>query len=241
MPSKFSRYIEPFCGSLSLWLSLPPTRAIVGDINPELIHFYKMVRWRPRMVARLASAWGLEEDTYYKVRSLNPLDMATEDRAARFLYLNRLCFNGVYRTNRQGNFNVPRGSRVPGMPSESELAALADRLKMADIHCDDFEEIVSMGGRGDFIYLDPPYAGRGARDRGEYGKGSFLENDIDRLDSALRRASRRGAKILMSYADTETVRAALSDWNIFALQVPRNVSGFVKGRKPAAEILVRNY
>lgn len=241
MPNGFSRYIEPFCGSLSLWLSLPPKPAIVGDINPELIHFYKMVRWRPRVVARLADAWGLESDTYYEVRALNPSELSAELRAARFLYLNRLCFNGVYRTNRQGKFNVPRGTRVPGMPSGDELAALSGRLKTADIHCVDFEKIISLAKKGDFVYLDPPYAGRGARDRGEYGKGSFLEADIERLDVALKKASRGGAKILVSYADTMKIRSAFSDWNIFELRVPRNVSGFTKGRTSAAEILIRNY
>ncbi|MBH1664157.1 Dam family site-specific DNA-(adenine-N6)-methyltransferase [Stenotrophomonas maltophilia] len=241
MPTSFSRYIEPFCGSLSLLLSLPPKPAIVGDINPELVHFYRMARWRPRVVARLADAWGLEDETYYQVRTLDPLSLSAERRAARFLYLNRLCFNGVYRTNRQGQFNVPRGTRVPGMPSEQELAELGRRLKAVDIYCSDFEEIVSYAREGDFLYLDPPYAGRGARDRGEYGKGSFLEADIQRLAIALNEASRRGAKVLVSYADTMEIRGALCGWNTFELRVPRNVSGFMKGRKSASEILVRNY
>lgn len=241
MPDKYSRYIEPFCGSLCLYLHLPAVAAIVSDINPELMHFYRMVRWRPRVVAAYLADWNVREETYYKVRALSPGELVPEARAARFLYLNRLCFNGVYRTNARGEFNVPRGTRVPPMPEEFELVRLGNRLRTALLLQSDFAETLSLAGEGDFIYLDPPYAGRDVRNRGEYGPGSFSANDMDRFHTCVSKASSSGAKILISYADVPIIREAFSTWRLSCLVVPRNVSGFARGRGQAGEVFLRNY
>lgn len=240
-PKQYSRYIEPFCGSLCLYLRLPKIPAVVSDINPELMHFYRMVRWRPRVVARHLHSWDVAEKTYYKVRALAPDKLEPELRAARFLYLNRLCFNGVYRTNLRGEFNVPRGNRVPAIPQEPEILCLAERLRGTELLNADFSEPLSMAGQGDFVYLDPPYAGRDVRNRGEYGPGSFSMGDIDRLYHSVDSASRRGAKILISYADISQIRSAFAGWKVDELDVPRNVSGFTRGRGVASEVFLRNY
>lgn len=241
MPKEYSRYIEPFCGSLCLYLQLPEVPAVVSDINPELMHFYKMVRWRPRVVASYLSDWDLQESTYYAVRALSPDDLAAEARAARFLYLNRLCFNGVYRTNSRGEFNVPRGTRVPAMPGTEELIQLGARLRQAQLLESDFSETLSIAEEGDFVYLDPPYAGRDVRNRGEYGPGSFAISDIDRFQQSVMDASNKGAKILISYADVPVIRSAFAKWELTPLVVPRNVSGFARGRGQAGEVFLRNY
>lgn len=241
MPSDYRRYMEPFCGSLSLYLALPKKQAVLSDLNAELIHFYRMARWRPRVVWSAAQGWDLSPETYYEVRSLHPESLCAERRAARFLYLNRLCFNGVYRTNSRGEFNVPRGSRVPGMPEKEAILLLASRLRSAELICDDFSEIVNLARRNDFLYLDPPYAGRGVRNRGEYGPGSFDVSDIERLQVCIDRASRRGAKILISYADVEVIKDAFHGWNVVNIKVPRNVSGFASGRGIAGEVFLKNY
>jgi len=241
MPPNYNRYIEPFCGSLCLYLTLPRVKAIVSDINPELIHFYKMIRWRPNIVSAHLDQWDLEEDTYYKVRATQPKSLSAEMRAARFLYLNQLCFNGVYRTNSRGEFNVPRGSRVPAMPSDEQLKALGGRLRSAVLLNEDFSKVLSLARKGDFVYLDPPYAGRGVRDRGEYGPGSFAAKDVERLRVAVTAASKAGAKILISYADVPIIRDAFAGWETIALSVPRNVSGFAHGRGFAGEVFLRNY
>ena len=241
MPKSYSRYIEPFCGSLCLYLHLPSSPAVVSDINPELMHFYKMVRWRPRVVAERLFEWDMHQETYYSVRALSPHDLEPETRAARFLYLNRLCFNGVYRTNARGEFNVPRGTKVPAMPELHELVRLASRLRQAQLLESDFSETLSMAAPGDFIYLDPPYAGRDVRNRGEYGPGSFGVSDINRFHHCVSFASQKGAKILISYADVPVIRDAFSTWKISSLVVPRNVSGFARGRGQAGEVFLRNY
>jgi len=241
LPSRYARYIEPFCGSLCLYLTLPRVPAVVSDINPELMHFYKMARWRPNVVANFLSQWDLHEKTYYRVRALSPKELAPEVRAARFLYLNRLCFNGVYRTNARGEFNVPRGSKVSSLPSAKELSDLGLRLRSASLLLADFAETLSVARKGDFIYLDPPYAGRNVRNRGEYGPGSFSVEDIERFQESVSRASRKGAKILISYADVPIIREAFDGWSVSSLMVPRNVSGFTHGRGQAGEVFLRNY
>lgn len=240
-PPKFNRYIEPFCGSLCLFAALKPSSALVGDINVELVNFYRMIAWRPRAIATAAHALSDDEATYYELRSLDPCAMGSQARAVRFLYLNRFCFNGVYRTNRKGQFNVPRGKHMGGIPTVQELVNFGRLVRKATVYQCDFQELLDAAERDDFIYLDPPYAGRGVRDRGEYGVGSFKEGDLDRLAESLHRAHARGVKILLSYADLPEIRNRFRNWNITTLDVTRNVAGFASARISVSEILLRNY
>ena len=239
-PAEFVRYIEPFCGSICLFVDLKPHSAILSDNNPELIHFYKTLRHRPSHIGKLATSMPITESFYYELRSLDPLQLSSNDRAARFLYLNRYCFNGVYRTNKQGHFNVPRGKHMGALPSIEEITNFGRFIRSADFQAADFEDLLNVAGVGDFIYLDPPYAGA-ARDRGEYGANAFKQIDIVRLAESCRRASLRGAKVLLSYADIPIIRELLEGWNIRELDVLRSVSGFAKGRGMVQEILISNY
>lgn len=240
-PPSFKRYVEPFCGSLCLFVAMKPPSALVGDINAELVNFYRCIRTSARKVADLAHDYKNDEKTYYALRSLPEDSLTKYERAARFLYLNRYCFNGVYRTNRQGQFNVARGQHMGEMPAREELLAFGKLMKAVDVRQCDFSTILSEAGRGDFVYLDPPYAGRDVRDRGEYGLGAFKAQDIDRLSDIVQRASKRGAKILLSYADLPEIRSHFTGWNIVTVSVPRNVSGFSRGRSRVSEIIIRNY
>lgn len=214
---------------------------MLGDINPELIHFYKRVRANPNRVGELFHAMPTTEDFYYELRSMQPESLSANERAARFLYLNRFCFNGVYRTNRAGIFNVPRGVRVGALPTLEDIAAFGRLLRRAELEAGDFEAVLAQCGVNDFVYLDPPYAGRGVRNRGEYGANSFSEDDVARLHDTLENASSRGAKILISYGDVPIVRQAFSKWQIRELTVGRNVSGFLHGRREVRELLITNY
>lgn len=241
VPAQFTRYVEPFCGSACLFIELSPERGLLGDINPELIHFYKRVRANPNKVGELFHAMPATERFYYELRSVPPESLGANERAARFLYLNRFCFNGVYRTNRAGAFNVPRGVKVGALPTLGEIAAFGRSLRRADVEVSDFETVLQQCGADDFVYLDPPYAGRGVRNRGEYGANSFSEVDVDRLRDALEGASSRGAKILLSYGDVPVVRQAFSQWQVRELTVGRNVSGFLHGRREVQELLITNY
>lgn len=240
-PSAFNRYVEPFCGSLCLYVALKPEAALVGDINEELVNFYRMIAWRPKAIALAAHDLDDSEATYYELRSRDPAALSAQDRAVRFLYLNRYCFNGVYRTNRQGQFNVARGKHMGSIPPVEELVQFGRLMRRAAVHRCDFEQLVDAAQPDDFIYLDPPYAGRGVRDRGEYGVGAFKEEDLDRLALALHRASDRGVKVLLSYADMPEIRSRFKSWHATTLHVARNVAGFAGARGSVSELILRNY
>jgi len=240
-PAKFKRYVEPFCGSLCLYVALKPASALVGDINEELVNFYRMIAWRPKAIATAAHELTDDDATYYELRGCDPLTLKAQDRAVRFLYLNRFCFNGVYRTNRQGQFNVARGKHMGSIPPVQELVDFGRLMRRATVRRCDFQELVDAAKRDDFIYLDPPYAGRGVRDRGEYGVGAFKEEDLDRLAEALHRASARGVKVLLSYADLPDIRSRFRNWNATTLEVARNVAGFAGARSSVSELILRNY
>lgn len=240
-PLSYGRYVEPFCGSLCLFVALKPTTALVNDINEELIRFYRTVRWRPKAVAQLAHQLSTDDVTYYAVRSLSPSALTSEQRAARFLYLNRFCFNGVYRTNRNGEFNVARGRHMGNIPSTEELVAFGKLMRRATLFNGDFSNVLAEVVRNDFVYLDPPYAGRDVRDRGEYGVGAFKAADINRLHTHATSLNSLGAKVLISYADIPEIRKRFRKWDVVEIEVERNVSGFAKGRQRVRELIIRNY
>jgi DNA adenine methylase len=239
-PQSFSRYVEPFCGSICFYLSLNPASALLSDNNAELIHFYKRIRHQPRAVGEMALSMPSTSDFYYSLRKLVPDVLSANHRAARFLYLNRHCFNGVYRTNRTGAFNVPRGKHMGAIPGIEEIVKFGRLIRNADFCASDFETIVEGTGEGDFVYLDPPYAGA-SRDRGEYGVNAFKTADLDRLAHVCENASRRGVKVLLSYADLPELIEKMPSWRVERFGVLRSVSGFTRGRGEANEILMFNY
>jgi DNA adenine methylase len=224
-----------------LFLELAAPKAILGDLNSDLIDTYSIIRNHPRAVWNRISKMSHDPDFYYELRSIPPKSLKDLDRAARFVYLNRFCFNGVYRTNKQGNFNVPRGSGRLSVPDVKAFLDFSKSLENAKLECTDFESLVSKTKNGDFLYLDPPYALGEKRDRGEYGAGSFRENDEVRLISSIKAASDRGVQVLLSYSPSEFVIKRLKDWKIHRLSVSRSVAGFSDQRRNASEILVSNY
>lgn len=240
-PRGFTRYVEPFVGSAVLFLKLGAKSALLGDMNVDLIDTYRTVRDHPRAVWNRVSSMGQEPAYYYALRSENPASLSVLDRAARFIYLNRFCFNGVYRTNRAGMFNVARGKGHLFVPGLNVFMEMAKALQRAELTCVDFESVVDRTVRGDFLYLDPPYALGGKRDRGEYGIGSFREPDESRLVDAIQKASKRGVKVLLSYTPSQNVTQRLDGWKVHDLSVARNVAGFAGSRRQAKEILVSNY
>ncbi|MDQ0573721.1 DNA adenine methylase [Variovorax paradoxus] len=240
-PNDSQRYIEPFAGSAVLFLRLDAGNAILGDLNQSLIETYRIVQRCPRAVWERASMLGNSHDDYYTIRAIPRDHLDAYERAAQFVYLNRYCFNGVYRTNRAGQFNVARGKGHLFMPDLETFQAFAKRLRAAELRCSDFEEILSEAGRGDFVYLDPPYALGNKRDRGEYGCDAFREKDERRLIASLRAADRRGARILLSYSPAPTVLQGLKKWRRHDLTVARNVAGFTSARRFADEVLLSNY
>ncbi|MEQ1846132.1 MAG: Dam family site-specific DNA-(adenine-N6)-methyltransferase [Nitrospira sp.] len=241
VPAKYERYVEPFLGSGCFFLALRPSASVLGDFNRGLMEMYSVLRDSPLKLARAVYAMPNTTRYYYKLRSHVVADLTPLERAARFVYLNRYCFNGVYRENRQGMFNVPRGSHTGKLPTIEEFKVCAEVFKSADLRPGDFEECLKDARSGDFIYLDPPYASCTRLDHGEYGYNSFNEKDIPRLISTLKAADRKGAAVLLSYANTPLLKRVLPKWNFRKVRVRRNVAGFAHQRLEVSEILVSNY
>jgi DNA adenine methylase len=241
LPTKINAYREPFVGSGVLFLRTTAKNYVLSDINAQLIEMYEVVRQKPRAIWRLLRDLPTHESFYYDLRGVSPDCLNKTERAVRFLYLNRFCFNGVYRTNRIGHFNVSRGMGHLFIPTEDVFVSFANKLKTADVRVADFETIVDEATAGDLVYLDPPYAEEQKRDRGEYGPNAFKVNDLSRLITSIKRADKRGVRILLSYSARFLNLDALKGWAIRDIQVMRNVAGFASNRKIADEIIVSNY
>jgi DNA adenine methylase len=241
LPAHIQTYREPFVGSGVLFLNVSAQGYVLSDINPHLVEAYEIIRQYPRAIWRMLSDLPTDTLFYYNVRSIPPETLNKMERAARFVYLNRFCFNGVYRTNRQGYFNVSRGEGDLFIPTQDAFSSFANKLKLAEVTVADFEEVVDGAGLDDFVYLDPPYAEENKRDRGEYGPNAFKVHDLERLVASMKRANRRGARILLSYSARFLDLRALQGWAVRDLSVMRNVAGFASDRRVAQEILVSNY
>jgi DNA adenine methylase len=240
-PAHYERYLEPFVGSGVLFLLLNPKRALLSDLNPHLVQMYKAVKANPETIWDTVMQWPATESFYYELRALDPIALDANARAARFIYLNRYCFNGVYRTNRQGLFNVSRGQGNLGIPDWTVFRGFAARIRKAQVVNCDFEKTIGKAIKNDFLYLDPPYAELGKRDRGEYGSGTFRPDDIERLIAAMCQASSRGAKVLLSYSADQLDLKQLKGWCVHELSVMRNIAGFTGSHRTAREVLISNY
>jgi DNA adenine methylase len=235
------RYIEPFAGSACLFFSLRPERAVLGDLNEELVETYRTLRDHPRLVSRAVRAWDADRDSYYVVRALDPAALGPINRAARFLYLNRLCFNGVFRTNKTGRFNVPYGTATGAIPTESHIYRCSVALRQADLRAGDFDSTTADVRAGDFVYLDPPYTQDSSSAYGVYGYGSFDSGDLGRVMATLRRIEGAGATFLFSYAAIEGLGESLpSSWSLATVEVPGRIAARTPFRTARREILVSN-
>jgi DNA adenine methylase len=237
----FKRYVEPFMGSACLFFALRPNRAMLGDINRELVETFKIVRSNPRELAAQLDRLPQGENAFYDLRRQSPEALSSIDAAARFIFLNRYCFNGLFRTNREGQFNVPYGPTRSGhLPGERELIAAATLLRRASLKCSDFEAMLLNVQKDDFVYLDPPFAISNRRMFRQYGPSTFGLRDLDRLENALIRMDRRGAGFVVSYACCKEARLAFSRWPMRKVFVRRNIAGFTHCRRRAAELLISN-
>ncbi|ABE45261.1 DNA adenine methylase [Polaromonas sp. JS666] len=240
-PPKYERYFEPFVGSGALFFCLRPPLAFIGDVNPEVTSTYQALKDAPSQVAQHLTEIPKTKDAYLLLRQLRPADLTTAQRAARLIFLMKSCFNGVYRTNASGQFNVPFGSTIYKLPTSEELQSVSDALKLTQVRTGDYKSWLDIAGVGDFIYLDPPYS-CSSRYRGEYGYDAiFGDVQLEELLTCCKALQNRGAKVMLSYKNNKQVVNALKDWRILNLAVPRSVNANSMGRTPAAEILAMNY
>ncbi|MBF0333424.1 MAG: Dam family site-specific DNA-(adenine-N6)-methyltransferase [Alphaproteobacteria bacterium] len=242
VPARYERYIEPFAGSACLFFFVAPSRGVISDLNSELIETYLTVRQHPSETARILAEMPVSRGDYYVVRAMRSSDLNERERAARFIYLNRFCFNGLYRTNTLGKFNVPFGApKNNSVPSERHLNACADLLWSSDIVCGDFETVVSNVVKdGDFVYLDPPFFQTSKRVFREYTAKPFMESDLVRLRELLQTIDGKGATFVVSYSYCPEVEEIFRGWKTTTIETQRNISGFAKHRRKAMELIVTN-
>jgi DNA adenine methylase len=207
VPVQFDRYIEPFLGSGALFFALKPRRAILSDVNAELIATFGAIRanWKG-VVALLREYQGLHSNKfYYRARSSQP--KSAHARAAKFIYLNRTCWNGLYRVNKRGQFNVPIGTRQNVVLSTDDFCEVSTALKRASLVTSDFEPIIRQARRGDLIFADPPYVTAHSQNGFlKYNEKLFCWNDQVRLRDSLREARERGVQVLATNADCPLIR-----------------------------------
>lgn len=238
---EYERYVEPFAGSCSLFLAVAPKRAVLADKNEELIHTYRIVRRMWRRVYDGLRVLPRNVDTYRRLRAQDPARLSGVDRAIRFVYLNRNCFNGLYRTNREGAFNVPySSSRTGALPPTDVFEECARLMRAARLRAWDFGTTLRYAREGDFVYLDPPYAVETRRVFREYGPKQFSEVDLGRLSDHLDRLDDRGVVFLVSYADCAAARKQFKKWHTRRIRVRRHIAGFHGARRRAFELLVSN-
>lgn len=205
-PETFRRLVEPFVGSAAVFFSLKPERAVLADLNDELVNLYKVIRDTPSEFEELLREHQEKHSSsyYYNIRGSEHSDKVA--RAARVLYLNRTCWNGLYRVNQKGKFNVPIGTKSAVIMEGENFSAYSKLLQETEILCQDFETTIDRCGEGDFLFVDPPYTVKhNMNGFVKYNEKIFSWDDQVRLADALRRAGGRGAHIVVTNADHESV------------------------------------
>lgn len=238
----YNRYIEPFLGGGSVFFYLEPQEAILSDINSELISTYIAVKDDIESVYKNLRIHARKhcEEYFYQVRDRSTRTPATS--AARMIYLNKACFNGIYRVNKQGKFNVPYGTREELSFNYKSLVETSNILQNAQILCQDFEVTIDMAQEGDFIFCDPPYAVVDDENRFVgYNADVFSWQDQIRLANALERAKDRNVKIIMTNVEHADVRSLYKNIDGFTLDTVKRqcfISGHAEGRKNYLELIV---
>jgi DNA adenine methylase len=235
------RYVEPFAGSACLFFSIQPDRAILGDINRDLITTYQAVKHSVEAVAECLRSYEKGRIAYLNVRDTDPSSLPTACRAARFIYLNRFCFNGLYRTNRSGRFNVPYGGEKTGtLPSDEALLACSKLLSNTQLVTGDFEETLGLVTTGDFVYIDPPFSVKGRRVFNEYDSSVFRTNDLHRLRQWMDRLADSNIPFVVSYAESDEADILQERFYTRTVTVRRNIAGFTNRRVRCNEVLISN-
>ena len=243
LPEKYDAYYEPFLGSGAIFFNVQPKRAILSDTNKELIETYLVIRddWRSVLDRLLKHQEYHSTSYYYKIRATSPKSPIS--RAARFIYLNRTCWNGLYRVNLKGIFNVPKGTKTTVVFPDDNFEAIARVLKNCVIISEDFATVIDRAKKNDLIYVDPPYTVKHYNNNFlKYNEKIFSWHDQIRLAKTLHEAHRRGVKITMSNADHECIKKLYNDFKeIHIISRYSVIAADSSKRKHTTELLVTNY
>lgn len=241
LPKKFNRYIEPFLGGGSVFFHLKPSQAILGDINPDVVAAYQGIKedWKALQRSLQYHQRNHSDKHYYQVRAKVPSKAI--QRASRMIYLNRTCFNGIYRVNLQGEFNVPRGSKDSVILGNDSFESVAKLLEKADIRLADFEILINEAKSGDFVFADPPYTVRhNLNGFVKYNEKLFSWHDQERLAAALTRARDRGVIIASTNANHPSVHDLYKNKQFSLITTSRfsPISASSSSRKQFEELII---
>ena len=243
MPAQYNKYIEPFIGGGALFFRLNANKSIIADSNPELINMYKEVANNSDTIIELLKDYKNDADMFYEVRSQEWEYLKPEQAAARMIYLNRTCFNGLYRLNRKGMFNTPFGKyKNPTICNEEKIKAAAEVLKNAEIICGDYLDVLKKyARRNDFIFLDPPYVPISEyADFKRYTKEQFYEDDQRNLANEVHRLVGIGCKVMLTNSNHPLVHELYGNYRIEVIQTKRNINS--NGNKRNGEdVIVTTY
>lgn len=251
-PKKFNRYLEPFLGSGAVFFYIiqkySPKEIIISDINEELINSYEVIRDNVKeLIIELKQhkEYHMAEGKkyYLTIRATDPKTLPKLERAARFIYLNKTCFNGLYRVNLKGKFNVPMGSyKNPDIVQEEKLELVSKMLKKVKIKVMSFEKILSLAKTGDFIYFDPPYYPlKKGKSFTTYTKNSFLEKEQKKLFNIFKKLDKKGCSLMLCNSDTKFIKDLYADYNINFVKAKRMINCNGKKRGKINEVVITNY
>lgn len=233
IPKHYGRFIEPFLGGGALFFALRPSNAIVADSNPELINLYKTVAMNVTGVINCLKKHNNTETAYYRARSQDWTKLSPEEASARTIYLNRTCFNGLYRVNRQGTFNTPFGRyKNPLILDENNLSAAAVLLQTATIVCGDYKDVLKDHAQpGDFVFLDPPYLPISEySDFKRYTREQFYEEDHRDLAVEINRLHNLGCYVILTNSNHQLVHDLYGHFKMEIVNTKRHISCNGNGR-----------
>jgi DNA adenine methylase len=251
VPRSYKLYFEPFVGAGAVLFDLQPAPALINDANKELIDCYRVIKKDPEGLMAHARKHPITKKYFYGLRSLDRdssfKTLPALDRASRIIFLNKTCYNGLFRVNSQGQFNVPFGNYSnPLIVDEVVIRAVSHYLKEAhvEISNDDFQAALSGAGRGDFVYLDPPYDPLSDTSSFTgYNLNSFNRDEQRRLKEVCDDLTRRRCKILLSNSATDFIRELYRDgsrYTIIEVEASRNINSIPTGRGKISELLIMN-
>lgn len=250
LPKTIKTYCEPFIGGGAMLFHLQPNVAYINDVNTELICVYRVIKDNVDELIKELEKFENTSEQFYAVRDWDrdkvQYDSLTDiQKAARVLYLNKTCFNGLYRVNNAGEFNTPFGNyRNPNIVNAPVLKAVSAYFNSADIHMTtkDYAEVLKDIPKGTFVYLDPPYDP--VSDTSSftgYAKGGFSREDQVRLKECCDELNARGIKFMLSNSATDFIKELYSDYNITIVEAKRSVNSVASKRGNVNEVVVRNY
>jgi len=251
VPEKYGLYFEPFVGAGAVLFDLQPENALINDANDELINCYRVVKEDPENLISHAKRHPNNKRHFYHLRSLDRnssfANLSELERASRILFLNKTCFNGLFRVNSRGQFNVPYSKYAnPRVVDEAAIRAVSRYFheRQIELSCEDFEEALSGAGDGDFAYLDPPYDP--VSDTSSftgYNLPSFDRKEQKRLKRVCDELTRRGCKVLLSNSATHFIRDLYSNkrrYTLVEVTANRNINSVPTGRGKIKELLIYN-